>query len=404
MTRTSRRFSNVGGEPVPDAGTAFELRKRYARFGGEDARLLAELAPAVAAEADTIVDLFYEHLQRFEPVAALVAEPGTVARLKRAQKRYLLTLFSGSYDDTYAAGRLAIGRVHEKIGLDPQWYLGTYGLYFDLLMPIVERHFGHERSGEACRAAAALSKLLTIDMQIVLDAYYQTRHRKELRKSEQLAAVGELAASIAHEVRNPLAGMKGALEVLRGEFEQKPQHLEIVDELLLQIERLEHLVRDLLTYARPRAVNRQAFDLHDLLDRLLRSYQDSAAESGVDLRREYGAGTRILNADLHQMEQVFLNLIYNALQAMERGGTLVVSTRVDGVDVVVAFADTGPGIPPADLTRVFQPFFTTKHRGSGLGLPIVKKILEAHGGSVEVSSELGAGTTAAVSIPIVEGE
>jgi len=197
--------------------------------------------------------------------------------------------------------------------------------------------------------------------------------------------------------------MKGALEVLRDELAVKPSNAEIVDELLAQIDRLEQLVRDLLTYARPRALNRQPFDLQELLDRLLRRYKESVDDAGITIHRIYGPGTGSVTADLQQMEQVFLNLIHNAVQAMESGGTLTVSTRAGDGDIAISFRDDGKGIPPGDLARVFQPFFTTKHRGSGLGLPIVKKIVEAHGGSIEVETEPGEGTTATVKLPSERG-
>jgi signal transduction histidine kinase len=253
------------------------------------------------------------------------------------------------------------------------------------------------------RAASALSKLMLLDAQLLLDDYYGKQRRVALERTEQLAAVGELAASIAHEVRNPLAGMKGALEVLRKELAVKPSNLEIVDELLAQIVRLEQLVRDLLTFARPSALSLELFDLHELLDRLLRTYKEEADRLGVTVDRTYGPGSGELHADPRQMEQVFINLIHNALQAMDGGGTLSVSTRADEKRIVITLSDTGKGIPEAELPKILQPFFTTKHRGSGLGLPIVKKVAEAHGGFVEITSEIGQGTTVTVSIPDERG-
>lgn len=376
----------------------FELRKRFCRFSDEDAALLAELRPTFERHADEIVEQFYEHLTEYDTLHVLLSDAPTVERLKRMQREYMVSLTLGTYDEDYFRSRFRIGRVHESIGLEPQWYFGAYGLYYECLLPLIDRHFSSS-SQEAARAAGALSKLLLLDMQVALDAYYETRQRKAVEKSERLAAVGELAASVAHEVRNPLAGMKGALEVLRGELAVKPQNLEIVDELLAQIERLEHLVRDLLSYARPQAVSPQVFDLHDLLDRLLRLYKDQADSAGITLQRIYGPGTSHMPADPQQMEQVFINLIHNALQAMEDGGTLTLSTRAGNGVLVVTFEDSGAGISPSDLKRIFQPFFTTKHRGSGLGLPIVKRILEAHGGRIELESELGKGTAVSVIVP-----
>jgi signal transduction histidine kinase len=376
----------------------FRQRRDFACFTEEDAKLLAALRPTFERHADQCVERFYQHLSQRSDLQHYLADPRTIERLKGFQREYLISLTSGRYDGTHVFNRREIGQAHERIGLDPQWFLGSYGLYNDLLMPLIHEHF-RKQPARAIRACAALSKLLILDMQIVLDVYYAARQRKVLEKTEQLAAVGELAASIAHEVRNPLAGMKGALEVLRGELAVKPSNAEIVDELLAQIVRLEQLVRDLLTFARPRVVSLQPFDLQDLLDRLLRQYKENADGAGITVQRIYGPGTAQIVADLQQMEQVFHNLIQNAVQAMEQGGTLTVSTAGENGGITITFADTGKGIPPAKLSRIFQPFFTTKHRGSGLGLPIVKKILEAHEGTIEVTTELGKGTTATVRIP-----
>jgi signal transduction histidine kinase len=379
----------------------FERRKRFSRLTPADSALLKELREVFAKHSDEVVDRFYAHLVGFEEMRPLLTQAGLGDRLKHLQRGYLLSLASGEYDQDYARNRLRIGRAHSRIGLDPEWFLGTYGLYLDLLLPLIHERFGDDVRG-AVQASAALAKLMILDMQLVLDAYYGIRHREAVERTEQLAAVGELAASIAHEVRNPLAGMKGALEVLSKGLDSSNQ--EIVEELLAQIERLENLVRDLLTYARPRALQRQEFDAHELLDRLLRTYKEQCDVQNVTVQRVYAPGTGHLNADPRQMEQVFLNLIHNALQAMLNGGKLTVATRASNSGIEITFEDTGRGIPPTDLPRVHLPFFTTKHRGSGLGLPIVKKIAEAHGGRLMLSSKVGEGTSASVVIPHAESD
>jgi signal transduction histidine kinase len=395
---TSDDRGEAGGPAEP---MEFSERKRFSRFSDDDAKLLAELRPAFERDADRFVEEFYAHLRSTPALRPFLSDPATVERLMAAQERYLISLTRGDYGEDYARSRLRIGQVHERIGMEPQWYLGTYGLYMDLLLPTLHDHF-RDDPAKALRASAALSKLLLLDMQLALDAYYETRHRRELQRSEQLAAVGELAASIAHEVRNPLAGMKGALEVLRTELSVKPSNLEIVDELLAQIARLENLVRDLLTFARPSAIAVQGFDLHDMLDRLIKMYKDEAEAARITIHRVYGPGTGRISADPQQMEQVFFNLIHNSIQAMEEGGTLTVATQATRAATVISFRDTGKGVPKDDLGRIFQPFFTTKHRGSGLGLPIVKKIIETHGGFIEVDSTQGEGTAATISLPCTE--
>lgn len=391
-----------GAPPVDSDGAAiFERRKAFTRLTERDVVLLRGLHDVFQRHADEIVDAFYEHLLAFDELRPLLADPSTVKRLKGSQRAYLISLTSGSYDAVYAEGRRAIGRMHDRIGLEPQWYLGTYGLYIDLLMPHVHAHY-RSHPGRATRAGVALTKLLILDMQLVLDAYHETRQRRLIGRNEQLAAVGELAASIAHEVRNPLAGMKGALELLRRELTAKPGSLEVVDEVLAQIDRLSNLVRDLLSYARPRPLIRSEFDLHEMLDRLVRYLEDQAETASVTVQRIYGPGTARLHADPALLEQVFSNLLQNAMQAMDEGGTLTVSTRLDGRNSVISFEDTGRGIAPDVLTQIFQPFFTTKHRGSGLGLSIVRKILDQHGARIDVQSRPGQGTVARVVLPLRE--
>ncbi len=378
-------------------------RQRFLGLTQEDLKLLAGLRKVVAEHATEIVDRFYDHLLRFEPVRHHVADPDTVVRLKQVQHGYLLSLTDGRVDAAYMENRLRIGRVHERIGLQPQWYLGAYGVFMDALCPLImERHRRNRARG--VQACLALEKLMNLDAQIVLDAYFQTRQQRAVERSEQLAAVGELAASIAHEVRNPLAGMKGALEMLGRHLSADPSRAEVVDEIMAQIVRLEHLVRDLLTYARPRPLSRQPVELHHLLDRVLRMVQEEGTGVAIQVDRDYHLDAARLMADPQQLEQVFLNLVQNAIQAMEAGGGLAVTTRREGETVTIAFADTGRGIAPADMRRIFQPFYTTRHRGSGLGLAIVRKILEVHGGSIEMDSEMGRGTTARVILPAGEAD
>jgi signal transduction histidine kinase len=387
-----------GGSASAAADLLLAERLRFTGITKQDVALLAELRPTFEREADRFVEAFYDHLRSSAVLRPLLADPAVIERLKQAQREYLLSLISGRYDLAYVERRLAIGRVHARIGLAPQWYLGSYSLYHDLLMPHVHAHHaGNPASG--IRAAAALDKLLVFDMQLVLDAYYERREQEALERSKQLAAVGEMAASIAHEVRNPLAGMRGAIEVLRRRPQLDRDSLFVLDEVVSQIGRLEGLVRDLLDFASPRPSVPRSFDLQALLERLLATYREQADAAGIGVVCDWARDARHIAADPHQMEQVFLNLLQNAVQAMDGGGTLAVRTAANENETVVIVADTGRGIHPDVLPQIFQPFFTTKHRGSGLGLAIVHKILVAHGGTIEVQTKLSRGTTVTVHLP-----
>lgn len=390
-----------------DAGNAADSaalaeRKRFTRLGTDEERLLAGLAELMAREAPSVVEQFYDHLMRFPSMRALLGDKPMVDRLKGFQREYLERLASGRYDEAYAADRVRIGRRHEAIGLAPQWYVGTYALYVDQLLPRIHRALAGEPE-KALHSGMAMVKLLLLDMQLVLDAYYEVRERRAVERSEQLAAVGELAASIAHEVRNPLAGMRGAMEVLRKQ-PGRPDAAEVIEEMIGQIDRLEHLVRDLLVFARPVSPRPRAFDLPDLLDRVLRYHEEAAAAAGITIERRYGGDAAPLAADPQQLEQVVLNLVTNAVQAMERGGRLTLGVVRNPEGLCIRVEDTGPGIPEAILDRVFQPFFTTKHRGSGLGLSIVRRIVENHGGRVSIDSQPGRGTAVSVTLPAAAGD
>jgi signal transduction histidine kinase len=377
-------------------------RRRFSRITDDDLALLVELRPTLERHADAVVEAFYKHLASYDALSPLLSDPSTVARLKAAQREYLLSLCSDSLDAAYVESRLRIGAIHHKIGLSPQWYLGTYCLYLDLLSPLISEQHRADPS-RARLATQAMVKRVLLDAQFVTDAYFESREKQAVGRSEHLAAVGQLAASIAHEVRNPLAGMKGALEVMKRQVSDL-SHVEVLEEVLGQIGRLEGLVRDLLAYAHPRSIAPVWLSVPELVDRVLRLHQDDIARAGIVVRRTSGSGSDKLHGDPQLMEQVFINLIQNSLQAMETGGALSLGTDREGGELIVTLEDTGKGIPASVLPRVFTPFYTTKHRGSGLGLAIVKKILEQHGGRIEIRSVEGRGTTVTIAIPGVWGD
>jgi two-component system sensor histidine kinase PilS (NtrC family) len=238
----------------------------------------------------------------------------------------------------------------------------------------------------------------------------------ELRRRERLAGVGELAASIAHEIRNPLAAISGSVELLRsGEGEDGARLMDIV---LREIGRLDALIRDFLHYARPAAPKLEAVALGPLFDDVARVLEATLA-AGARLEHEAEPGVAAL-ADPTQLRQVIWNLVKNALEALEGGGVVRLSAaRASGApqdgaadgrkrgaegpgSVEIVVADTGRGIALADLERIFDPFYTTKPDGTGLGLPTVHRIVESHGGALQVESRPGVGTQFRVRLPAAE--
>jgi two-component system nitrogen regulation sensor histidine kinase GlnL len=232
---------------------------------------------------------------------------------------------------------------------------------------------------------------------------------EQLRRSDRLAALGVLAAGVAHEVRNPLVGVRAAAQLLEREPAFPPGLREFTGVIIREVDRLNRLVDDLLTFAGRRPPAMAACDLNHLVDEALRLEESRVQAAQVAVARQYDPAVPPVAGEADRLLQVFLNLVRNGTEAMQGpGGELTVRTRFERLSTqcggrpagVVEIADTGPGIPAEVRGRLFTPFFTTKDGGTGLGLPISLRIVEEHGGALEVQSEAGRGTTFRVSLPL----
>jgi two-component system sensor histidine kinase HydH len=237
---------------------------------------------------------------------------------------------------------------------------------------------------------------------IILRNLEEIRHlQAEIRRTEKLAALGGLAAGVAHEIRNPLSSIKGMASYLGSKFSEDSGDREAAQVMIGEVDRLNRVISELLDFARPSELNRQPTDMTALLARTIKLIAPDAAAQNVtvDQQSTLAADDRpVLDGD--RMAQCLLNLYLNAIQAMPDGGKLTV--RVDnGTDggLAIEIGDTGTGIPEESLPRIFDPYFTTKTSGTGLGLAIVHKIIEAHGGRVRVFSASGRGTRFRLEMP-----
>lgn len=221
--------------------------------------------------------------------------------------------------------------------------------------------------------------------------------QEEIKQKEKLADIGELAANIAHEIRNPLASLKGSIEILKEDkitAEYKNRLMEIA---LGEMQRLDAIITEFLIYSRPKAIEPAIFDLHQMLDETIEMLgQRNAGE--VSFVKGFN-GPLHIKADPQRLQQVFWNLGINAIEAMPDGGNLSISTSNSKNAIQITFEDTGSGISPENIKKVFYPFFTTKPQGTGLGLSIAYRIVEDHNGSVTFTSRKGAGTKFRVFLP-----
>ncbi len=225
--------------------------------------------------------------------------------------------------------------------------------------------------------------------------------RESKKASERLATIGEFAAGIVHEIKNPLAGISGAIQVISSQLEEGDPRKEIMEEILKEIDSLEALAKDILAYARPSEPQKQEVSIIDVVEDSLR-FIDPHYFENIKIEKDYGDVPKV-KVDPNQMRQVFQNIILNGLQAMKEGGRLKISVGKDNGFVKVSVEDEGIGIPKEDLDKIFKPFYSTKESGSGLGLPIVQRIVEKHGGKIDVESEVGKGTKFTIYIPIENG-
>ncbi len=227
--------------------------------------------------------------------------------------------------------------------------------------------------------------------------------QNQLIRAGKMAALGELAAGVAHEINNPLTGVLTFSSLILKKMDEAHPWRRDMENIVQQTTRCRNIVKALLDFARQRKPDKRETDLHQLIDRTLDLLENQARFQNVKINKEYRDDLPRLSIDGDQIQQVFMNILINAADAMgDHGGTLTIRTAVlDGM-VEIAFADTGCGIPQEHLSKVFTPFFTTKEtgKGTGLGLAISYVIVQGHGGDIEVESEVGKGATFRVKLPI----
>jgi signal transduction histidine kinase len=257
-----------------------------------------------------------------------------------------------------------------------------------------------EHEYAALRARVALLNVELEEKNHLLAASVERERVLEAQalRQSRLAAMGEMAAMLAHEVRNPLGAMELFTGLLLQDLHEQPDTLRLAREVARGITDLNHLVTNLLEFTRTQVPRRAPVDVGALVEDALRYSADLQAAHGVRVERRLAPRAFGLG-DPDLLRPVFTNLVRNALEAMPAGGTLTVTADVAAARVCVAVADTGPGIAPAERAAIFRPFYTTRARGTGLGLAVARELVTAMQGTLEVESEIGQGATFVVTLP-----
>jgi signal transduction histidine kinase len=221
--------------------------------------------------------------------------------------------------------------------------------------------------------------------------------RESLLHSESLATMGRMAAGIAHEIRNPLFIIQSSAERLR---KLHPEYSDDIDTFIIEeIARLDGILRDYLLIARNEPAPKGPLDLVLTLQRSVRLMTESLEDTNIEIVTDIQLGEAPFHGEEKRLQQSFLNILLNALQALDSSGRIKVSVAKQGKNYRIIFEDNGPGIATKDIEKVFEPFYTTKPAGSGLGLAIVKKVVDDHGGRIDVKSAEGTGTSIIVTLP-----
>jgi len=247
---------------------------------------------------------------------------------------------------------------------------------------------------------------------ITLIGVNQNRHLRKMKDmedriqlAERLSSLGHLAAGVAHEIRNPLNAIGMGLQRLKREFlpqneTKKEEYISFMELILKEIRRVNEIIEQFLTLSRPFQLNLTMSPLQDLLKNLITLFQEEASSQGIILQTEILTGLPFIKMDPERLTQALINIMKNGMQAMRQGGTLRIETKLlkDAVEVMIS--DSGSGIPPDQMEKIFNYYYTTKEKGVGLGLPIAHRIIEAHGGQLKIESRVDSGTKVTVTLPV----
>jgi two-component system, NtrC family, sensor histidine kinase HydH len=371
--------------------TLFEELKRYVSFGDADEEALRTLHPIARPHFERISEVFYARiLEHPDAKKALFEGESMVGRLRHTLVLWTDKLLTGPWDEDYYQLRARIGRKHVDIALPQHYMFGAMNVLRQELNVVVDSNF-HSSIPELTRIRLALGKILDLELAIMLHTYREDLLSQQAR-NERLATFGQLVGSIGHELRNPLGVIESSLYILRGRVPQGDQRIEKhMGRIGEQLTIANTIISDLLDMIRDKPLLPENVRLRDVVEA-------AAAQLHLTLNLAPLAGLPQVRGDPSQLRQVFVNLLSNAREAAGEYGTLTLDASVEAEAVLVGVSDSGPGVDPSVRARLFEPLVTTRNNGIGLGLALVKRIIERHGGTVSYQPR-GPGARFVVRLP-----
>ena len=378
--------------------TLFGELKRYVGWSAVDEEALRDLYAAATPHFEAIADHHYDRiLAHDEARKVLVAGESSVGQLKVLLIRWMDRLLKGPWDEEYYELRCRIGRVHVRIALPQHYMFGSMnGIRADLHRVADERWAGDPERMQ--RGRDAVNRVLDLELAIMLHTYREDMEAQQARK-ERLATFGQLIGSIGHELRNPLGVIESSMYLIaqRSDDERIKKHVGRVNE---QLGVANGIVTALLDMIRDRPLLRETVVLADLLESVRGSL---TLPAGVRIVADGLAGLPPVTGDSTHLRQVLVNLIENGVHAAGADGEVRVSGRVDGEMIELAVEDSGPGVHLDVRRRLFEPLVTNKTNGIGLGLALVKRIVNRHGGDVAYAPRDRGGARFVVRLPARTG-
>jgi signal transduction histidine kinase len=375
----------------------YRILQSYIGWTADDETRIRVAAPFLSSHLKSLVDDFYEEIRRHPEVGSVITGGAEqIGRLKSALSHWIEQLLSGCYDEEYVAQRWRVGCRHVEIGLDQIYTNAAISRLRSGLLHALHAEWPENTPG-LMETAISLTRLMDLDLAIMEDVY-QSESSRKLQQHERLATMGQVAGGVAHELRNPLNVVKTSVYFLLNARnptpEKKAEHLQRIER---NVELADGVITTLTSFVRMPTPDIRSVSV----ERCIREILDVIPVDG-SIRHEitYEPGLPEVQADGAQLRIVFGNIIRNARDAMPDGGTLSIKARRDENEVIVEISDTGVGIAPDVQARITEPLYSTKSRGLGLGLAIVRSILEKIEGQLRVSSVPGRGSTFTVGLKV----
>jgi signal transduction histidine kinase len=368
--------------------------KQYVGFDETDSRRLAELLPVAEPHFQRIVDHFYDVILKHPSAhAAITGGTAQVERLKGTLINWMRTGLAGPHDSAFYDKRCEIGRVHVRIDLPQRYMLTAMNLMRLDFRDVLLEAFPDTK--ETISTWSSLDRLFDLELAIMLETYREDSTER-LRSSERLATIGQLAASIGHDLRNPLGVIESSLYILRKRISDDERTSKHLNKISKQVETSNRIVTDLLELARGRPPKSGRLDVEETFRAAVEA---AAVPAEVTVELDVTPGLEVV-ADEGLLQRVLVNLIGNSILAYEgKSGRIELSAMPLPNDrVQLRVRDHGPGFDPKTLARVFEPMFTTRARGTGLGLALVHNIVSRHAGSVSARNTESGGAEVTIEL------